>query len=97
MRRNRFNQAKQQSLLGSVKNNLTTNKVHQSFLKDNDKIVMKDTYKITNVHQPRDEKDVVNKEYCENNLLFSSNKIDILSKIKLNKEKVILIKSQLKH
>ena len=41
---------------------------------------MKDTYKITNVHPPIDEKDVVNKEYCDNNLLFSSNKIDILSR-----------------
>ena len=39
---------------------------------------MKDTYKITNVHPPIDEKDVVNKEYCDNNLLSSSNKIDIL-------------------
>ena len=36
--------------------------------------------KIRNVHPPRDEKDVVNKEYCDNNLLSSSNKIDILSK-----------------
>ena len=41
---------------------------------------MKDTYKITNVHPPIDEKDVVNKEYCDNNLLSSNNKIDILSK-----------------
>ena len=41
---------------------------------------MKNTYKITNVHPPIDEKDVVNKEYCDNNLLSSSNKIDILSK-----------------
>ena len=41
---------------------------------------MKDTYKITNVHPPTDEKDVVNKEYCDNNLLSSSNKIYILSK-----------------
>ena len=41
---------------------------------------MKDTYKITNVHPPRDEKDVVIKEYCDNNLLSSSNKIDILSR-----------------
>ena len=41
---------------------------------------MKDSYKITNVHPPRDEKDVVNKEYCDNNLLSSSNKIDILSR-----------------
>ena len=41
---------------------------------------MKYTYKITNVHPPIDEKDVVKKEYCDNNLLFSSNKIDILSR-----------------
>ena len=41
---------------------------------------MKDTYKITNVLPPIDEKDVVNKEYRDNNLLSSSNKIDILSK-----------------
>ena len=39
---------------------------------------MKDTYKITNLHPPSDEKDVVNKEYCENKLLSSSNKIGIL-------------------
>ena len=39
---------------------------------------MKDTYKITNVHPPINEKDVVNEEYCDNNLLSSSNKIDIL-------------------
>ena len=39
---------------------------------------MKVTYKITSVHHPIDEKDVVNKEYCDNNLLSSSNKIDIL-------------------
>ena len=43
---------------------------------------MKDTYKITNVHPPTDEKDVVNKEYCDKNLLSSSNKIDILSRNK---------------
>ena len=41
---------------------------------------MNDTYKITNVHRPIDEKDVVNKEYCDNNLLSSSNTIDILRK-----------------
>ena len=41
---------------------------------------MKDTYKITNVHPPIDEKDVVNKAFCDNNLLSSNNKIDILSK-----------------
>ena len=42
---------------------------------------MKDTYKITNVQPPIDEKDVVNKEYCDNNLLSSSNKIDISNRI----------------
>ena len=41
---------------------------------------MKDTYKITNVHSPIDEKDVVNKEYCDIKLLFSNNKLDILNK-----------------
>ena len=41
---------------------------------------MKDTYKIKNLHPPIHEKDVVNKEYCDNNLLSSNNKIDILSK-----------------
>ena len=41
---------------------------------------MKDTYKIINVHPPIDEKDVVNKEYCDNNLLSPSNKIDILGR-----------------
>ena len=41
---------------------------------------MKDTYKITNVHPPIDEKDVVFKEYCDNNLLSSNNKTDILSR-----------------
>ena len=41
---------------------------------------MKDTYKITNVHPHTDKKDVVNKEYCDHNLLSSSNKIDILSR-----------------
>ena len=39
---------------------------------------MKDTYKITNVHPPIDENDVVNKEYCDNNLLSSTKKNDIL-------------------
>ena len=41
---------------------------------------MKDTFKITNVHIPIDEKDVVNKEYGDNNVLSSNNKTDILSK-----------------
>ena len=68
-------------LLGSTStstNNLTLSKARGLFLEDNDKIDMKDTYKITNVHPPIDEKDVVNKEYCDNNLLSSSNKIEIL-------------------
>ena len=89
MTRNRFNQAKHQwrsmtggpsgnPLLGSTStNNLTLSKARGLFLEDND-IDMKDTYRITNVHPPIDEKDVVNKVYCDNNLLFSSNKIDIL-------------------
>ena len=78
MTRNRFNQAKQQSTSTSM-NNLTLSKAQGLFLGDNDYIDMKGTYKITNVHPPIDEKDVVNKEYCDNNLL-SSNKIDILSR-----------------
>ena len=41
---------------------------------------MKDTYKIANVNPPIDEKDVVIKEYCDNNLLSSNNKTDILSR-----------------
>ena len=41
---------------------------------------MKDTYKITNINPPLDEKDVVNKEYCYNSLLSSYNKKDILTK-----------------
>ena len=32
------------------------------------------------MHPRIDEKDFVNKEYCDNNLLSSNNKIDILSK-----------------
>ena len=72
---NRFNQAKRHIGNG---NNLTLSKARGLFLEDNDDIDMKDTYKITNVHPPRDEKDVVNKEYCDNHLLSSSNKIDIL-------------------
>ena len=76
MTRNRFNQAKHQSSSTSTKN-LTLSKARALFLEDNDNIDMKDTYKIINVHPPIDEKDVVNKEYCDNNL-SSSNKIDIL-------------------
>ena len=79
MKRNRSNQAKHQSTSTSM-NNLTLSKAHGLFLEDIDNIDMKDTYKITNVHPPIDEKDVVNKDYCDNNLLSSNNKLDILSK-----------------
>ena len=82
MTRNRFNQSKHPSgnpILGSTStNNLTLSKARGLFLEDNDNIDMKDIYKFTNVHPPIDEKDVVNKEYCDNNLLSSSNKIDII-------------------
>ena len=91
MTRNRFNQAKHKSgnpLLGLTStNNLTLSKARGLFLEDNDNIDMKDTYKITNVHPPTDEKDVFNKEYCANNLLSSNNKIDILSKNKIELRK----------
>ena len=76
MTRNRFNQAKQ----ASSNISLSPCKACQLFLEDNDNIDLKDTYKITNVHPPIDEKDVVNREHCDNNLLSSSNKIDILSR-----------------
>ena len=79
MTRNIFNQAKNQSTLTST-NNLTLSKARGLFLEDNDNIDMKDTYKITNVHPPIDEKDVVNQEYCDNNLLSSNNKMEISSK-----------------
>ena len=66
-------------LLGSTSmNNLTLSKACGLFLEDIDNIDMKDSYKITNVHPPIDEKDVVNKEYCDNNFLSSANKIDNL-------------------
>ena len=88
MTRNRFNHAKHQwrsmtggpsgnPLLGSLStstNNLTLSKALGLFLEDNDNIDMKDTYKITKVHPSIDEKDVVDKDYCDNNLLSSSNK-----------------------
>ena len=81
MTRNRFNQAKHQSTSTSTStNNLTLSKARGLFLEENDNIDMKDTYKITNVHPPVDGKDVVNKEYCDNNLLSSSKKIDLLSR-----------------
>ena len=83
MTRNRFNRAKHQSgkpLFGSSGNNLTIIKARGLFLEDNDSFDMEDTYKNTNVHPPIDEKDVVNKEYCDNNLLSSNNKMDILNR-----------------
>ena len=76
MTRNRFSQAKHQSgnpLVGSTStstNNLTLSKARGLFLEDDDNINMKDTYKITIVHPPTDEKDVVNEEFCDNNLLY---------------------------
>ena len=84
MTRSKFNQARHQSgnpLLGSaITNNLTTNKARQLFLEDNDNIDMKDTYTITNEQPPIDEKDVVNKECCDNNLLSSNIELNILRK-----------------
>ena len=77
MTRNRFNQAKHKSTSTST-SNLTLSKARGLFLGDNDNIDMQDTYKITKVHPTIDEKDVVNEEYCDNNLLSSSNKTDIL-------------------
>ena len=75
MTRNRFNQAKHHMGNG---NNFTLTKARGLLSEDNDNIDLKDTYEVTNVHPPIDEKDVVNKKYCDNNLLSSSNKIDIL-------------------
>ena len=82
MTRNRLNQANRSTgrWYHQSTNNLTLSKARGLFLEDNDNIDMKDTYKITNLHPPIHEKDVVNKEYCDNNLLSSNNKIDILSK-----------------
>ena len=82
MTRNRFNQANRSTgrWYHQSTNNLTLSRARGLVLEDNDNIDLKDNYKITNVHSPTDEKDVVNKEYCDNNLLSSNNKIDILSK-----------------
>ena len=89
MTRNRFNQANRSAgrWYHQSTNNLTLSKARGLFLEDNDNIDMKDTYKITNVHPSIDEKDVVNKDYCDNNLLSSNNKIDILSKNKMELRK----------
>ena len=65
---------------GPTGNNLTLSKARGLFPEDIDNIDMKDTYKITNVHPPLDEKDVVNKDYCDSNLLSSNNKINVFSK-----------------
>ena len=82
MTRNRFNQANRSSgrWHHQSTNKLTLCKARGLFLEDNDNIDMKDTYIIKNVHPPIDEKDVVNKEYCDNNFLSSNNKIVILGK-----------------
>ena len=58
MTMNRFNQTKNQ---GTSSTNLTLSKDRGLSLEDNDKNGMKNTYKITKVHPPVDEKDVVNK------------------------------------
>ena len=76
MTRIRFNQSKQ----ASINISLSPSKARQLFLEDNDNINLKDTFKITNVQPSIDEKDVVNEEYCDKNILSSSNKIDILIK-----------------
>ena len=95
MTRNRFNQTKNQ---GASSNNLIPIKARGFFPEDNDNIGMENTYKITNVNPPIDGKDVVTKEYCDNKLLSSSNKIDILGKnITEVKKNVTMIKLQLKH
>ena len=56
---------------------------------------MKNIYKFKNVDSHTYDKDVVDTEYCNKNLLSSSNKIDILSKNIVAKRKVSLIQSKL--
>ena len=82
MTRNRFNQANRSTghWYHQSTNNLTLSRARGLFLEENDNIDMKDTYKITHVHPPIGEKDVVKKEFCDNNLLSSNNKKDISSK-----------------
>ena len=82
MTRNRFNHNKNQSKHQSTSrststNNLTISKARRLFLENNNNIDMKDTYEIASVHPLTDEKNVVNKEYCDNNLFSSSNNLDI--------------------
>ena len=98
MTRNRFNRAKRYPTSTSTSmNNLLLSKAHGLFLEDNDNIDMKDTYTITNVHPPIDQRDAVNEEYCDNSLLSSYNKIDMLSKSITELRKVNLKKLQLAH
>ena len=77
MTRKRFNQANRSTgrWYHQSTNNLTLSKARWLFLEDNDNFDMKDNYKITDVHPPIDEKDVVNKEYCDNNLVSSNYKM----------------------
>ena len=84
MKRNRFNQAKQQTTTTistiSSPNHLKISKAHQSFLEDDNNIDMKSNYIVKIFHPPIDMKHAVNKEFCDNKLLSSNNKTDILSK-----------------
>ena len=59
MTRNRFNQTNRSTgrWYHQTTNNLTLSKARGLFLEVNDNINMKDTYKITNVHTPTDEKE----------------------------------------
>ena len=81
MSTNRCNRAKQQTTTTiSSPNHLTTTKAHQLFLEDNDNFEMRKNKKIKNLHPPIDMKDAVNKEYWDNNVLSSYNKMEKLSK-----------------
>ena len=70
MTKNTFNQAKQ---------DISTSKAQKLFL-DDVNIDMKDINKIKNVHHPTENKEAANKKYCDINLLYSTNKREILSK-----------------
>ena len=84
MTRIEFNQAKKQSrnpLLGSaINNNLTTNKVRQLFLEDNNKIDIKYNYRITIVHPAIDLKKVFLMKSFLTIIFSSPNKNVVLSK-----------------
>ena len=73
MTRNRFNQAKQAST--SNVSLSAASRAHQLFLEDNDDIDMKGTYKNKNVNQHIDKRNVINKDYCNNNLISSNGKL----------------------